>query len=617
MLAWLRKIPVGVAMVLLAAAIHLGTILPHWHDVPLAADTAIGSSDPDPWLRLSIVRDWLTGGSWYDHTIARSNAPFGGIASPWTRPLDVVIAGLVKLQPRSVDLDTRLVRAAMLVPWVFMLLLMAGMVRAVGVLTPIPIAQAIGVALTAAIPLMWNYFSLAYADHHSMLAALFVWVVGELLRPPSHRGMLISGVLLGVMLWVSPEALALIGMIYAWYGLAWLRGDHLAMRYLPTLTSSVAMTTLIAVMIERPVVGWLTPVYDSVSVVYVFILAGAMLIAWALRFLNSETVRTRLAMAVVSLVWLVVMVWCVYPLAFKGPLAEADPYIFTDFLPSIHEAQTEFLKNWVLVISMLMQPALALYLCVESLRRRNGWLVREMAEKLSFFYGFVLLLFLVQVRWNYYLYPLVVLVIVPWLVTLFSPEHPFTRNRWPATWVARYSPHRQMMYRIPIMLAVFFLPIGVAAVVPDDATPAQKQFYACSESARKFIQGGHLARLGHGKPLILFAHTNWGGEILFWTPHRIIASNYHREGVGIKYLWEADAITDAQALRIYLAKRRVDAVITCSTGDPPEGSLLHALQQGQKPPAWLTRVAWETQAEDSNNSSSTDAVPGIFLARRR
>jgi len=49
---------------------------------------------PIPWLRLTLVRDLLRTEQWHDHTVSRSNAPIGGITSPWTRPLDAVIIAL-------------------------------------------------------------------------------------------------------------------------------------------------------------------------------------------------------------------------------------------------------------------------------------------------------------------------------------------------------------------------------------------------------------------------------------------------------------------------------------------------------------------------------------------
>jgi len=607
-----------VLVVALIAIPHLITILLRWHDVPLPPDTTIGSADPDPWLRLAIVRDWLSGGGWYNHVIARSNAPWGGIASPWTRPLDVVIAFFVQLQPDTVDLNTRLIRAAMLVPWVFMTWLLAGIVRAVKTVCPIPSALFMAVTLAVCAPLMWNYFSFAYSDHHSFLAAAFVWAIGSVLHPkPSARLMVGTGMLLGLMLWISPEALALIGMIYLWYGLQWLSGDDDAGRHLSILATSTALMSAAAVMIERPPHAWLVPVYDSISVVYVFILTTTALLVWALHLINPPGLRPRVALAMVGGLLLAMALWSAYPLAFKGPLVEADPYIFTDFLPNISEAQPVFHKDWILVIALLLQPLIALVLCGIAIVRRDCCLTPSVALKLGFFYVLVGVLFLCQIRWCYYFYPLVALVLAPWLGALFSPEHPGAYGRWPARMIQRLSPHRQTLYRLPIITAVFTLPLLIALVVPDRDSINEKRFQACSESVRKLMYGGKLNALDHGKPLIFFTHTNYGGEMLFWTPHRIVASNYHREGTGIEYLWEAQKITDLKKLRAYFAQRHIDALMLCPSPEPLKGSALQAIWQGTATPPWLTRVPFPTHETNAHGEPVTNAKPAVFLVDHR
>ena len=117
-------LPRRVSPVMLAAlAFVLGHLLlsvRYWYALPVLDGVAIGPADPDPWLRLTLVRDWLLSGDWYNHAVARTNAPIGGVLTPWTRPLDLVIAMLSALQPDTVELSLRLMRAALLLPWIWM-----------------------------------------------------------------------------------------------------------------------------------------------------------------------------------------------------------------------------------------------------------------------------------------------------------------------------------------------------------------------------------------------------------------------------------------------------------------------------------------------------------------
>jgi len=110
----------GMLAWMLVALPHLIFVLSRWDMIPLHEGLPIGPTDPDPWLRLTLVRDWLLGGSWYSHAVSHTNTPWGGITSPWTRPLDGIIAGLVHLQPESVELNLRLMRAALMLPFLWM-----------------------------------------------------------------------------------------------------------------------------------------------------------------------------------------------------------------------------------------------------------------------------------------------------------------------------------------------------------------------------------------------------------------------------------------------------------------------------------------------------------------
>ncbi len=222
-----QRVPLAVLAFALIAVPHLLFVISKWHAVPLHDGLPVGPSDPDPWLRLTLVRDWLMGGSWYDHSVSHSNAPWGGITSPWTRPLDVVIATLVRLQPDSVDMNLRLMRAALMLPWIWMMLLIVGVYRLVRLSSAAPSSTLMASVLIAAMPLTWNYFGIGNADHHAPLAVLFIWALHGLLRDaPKRRHIIASGLLLALQLWVSFEALILIGAIYVWYGVHWLRGHR-------------------------------------------------------------------------------------------------------------------------------------------------------------------------------------------------------------------------------------------------------------------------------------------------------------------------------------------------------------------------------------------------------
>ncbi|HYD17702.1 MAG TPA: hypothetical protein VEF76_04400, partial [Patescibacteria group bacterium] len=44
-----------------------------------ALSAPLGPSNPDVWLRLAQLRQWLAGGDFFDHAIRNTNAPLGGV----------------------------------------------------------------------------------------------------------------------------------------------------------------------------------------------------------------------------------------------------------------------------------------------------------------------------------------------------------------------------------------------------------------------------------------------------------------------------------------------------------------------------------------------------------
>jgi hypothetical protein len=616
-----QRIPLAVLAFALIALPHLIFVISKWHAVPLHDGLPVGPSDPDPWLRLTIVRDWLMGGSWYDHSVAHSNAPWGGITSPWTRPLDVVIAMLVHFQPDSVELNLRLMRAALLLPWIWMMLLLVGVYRLVRISTIVPCSTLMASVLIASMPLTWNYFGIGNADHHAPLAVLFIWALHGLMREaPKRRHIIVSGLLLALQLWVSFEALILIGAMYLWYGVHWLRGNRESATTLALLATSIALGSAIAVMIEHPSTQWLVPIYDAISIVYVVILMLAALLAWALMLAPRMALPSRVIVGGMGSFLVIGAIASIYPLALYGPMAMADPFIISDFLPRITEAKPAYSNGTLYTLAVLIQPLVALWLCIAAwLNPSRSFYTKDRALKLGCLVAFALILYINQQRWSYYLLPLVAATLAPILGALFTPEHPSMQGRWPARPLFGLSANQQMVRRLPIILLLVGLPIALLAGHAayenrESAKLANDQMAAresCYLSARALIYSGALATVDGLTDANLLAPTDLGAEIMFFTPHHIVASNYHREGPGIAYVWGADKLTDEKALRAHLAKRRINAILICPKVDPEKDSLLQAYVHGKPLPRWLKKINYVLPARPKSPTDQAQKNPPI------
>ena len=327
--------------------------------------------------------------------------------------------------------------------------------------------------------------------------------------------------------------------------------------------------------------------------VHPFVLSLVALASWALHLLSSNlrTLHHRLMAACIAIGAIIAIIGSVTPKFFLGPMAEVDAFIFSDFLPRITEAQPLFDERPFYVVAMLIQPFAALMLCAYQLRHKTLLYAAYQCWFLLFLVAMTSLLYFTQQRWYYYFYPVVAIALAPYLAALLTPAHAAVRDRWPAQALAALPEAQQFKQRAPIFAIIFILPIVLLLTLEDRSTKQSRRIDACQKEARILIQSGKLNDLANGKALTLLAPSDVGGEILFFTPHRIVASNYHREGTGLRYLRQAETSQTATELRAHLKKRTIEAILFCLDATTPKESYLLQLQEGKQPlPSWLKRM---------------------------
>jgi len=144
----------------------------------------------------------------------------------------------------------------------------------------------------------------------------------------------------------------------------------------------------------------------------------------------------------------------------------------------------------------------------------------------------------------------------------------------------------------------------------------------CYDRLRIAVRSGALHRIHNNDSLSILAPTDLGIEILFFTNHRIVASNYHREGDAIEYVWGANKITNKTALREYLDKRGIEMLLICPELEYPSNSVLQGIATGDAPPEWLEPVdislpPTSTQAKEEEHSSPSllQATPRFLFVK--
>jgi hypothetical protein len=561
----------------LTSCIHTIDVL-HFPDLKIP----LGPPNPDVWVRLSEVRQWLTGGGFYNHDIPHTNAPFGGISTPWTRPVDMLLAFLYYcFTPHSISPTLRLLFASAWMAPMLCLIAVATMARTVRRHFELSTHARIATVLLMIFnPYLGDYFSPGDADHHGFMSTLWCGVLCLItIENMSLAAAFGAGALLGGITWVSPEGLMLAAPVYALLGIeALFRPQKMISVAQVTLGAAVAVS--IGLVIERSPQELLHPYYDTLSIVQVLLLWLCAAAAGVLALLYDKGIAMKARIDAVAAGALAIggTMYAIYPKFFGGPMVEVDPFIFTNFLPNVTEAQPLFKSPWPDVINGLTEPVLAAALLVMCFWR--SW--RQMRPEKRRYFGllavllvYTMALTLFQIRWQYYVQPIAIILCAALLpgvamATTFGLKRPPPRQ-----W-------RQYLW----MVVIFGAMNAADRVVPVINRGPQ---VLCMNEIRYVLQTQQLPKLIGDNDQIVYMPENAGGDALFFSPYRIIASNYHREGQGLQDAHNlSTSKTEAEAYAV-LHKRQVQAMLYCPV-NYAKNAWLRTVAEGGKYPPWMTPV---------------------------
>jgi hypothetical protein len=524
---------------------------------------------------------WQTG-LWYDSIIERSNAPYGEQLH-WTRPMDVLL--LVGALPAAYFLgfpsalfwwgtifSPALLFASLLVlPWAVRPLLTKDGPR----LAILFMVCQLGVLAS---------FQPARPDHHSLLAFLFVLALGFALRLILHplRRSLCYGaaVVFALSLWVSIESTFVIATAFAALGWLWVRreGDFLLKAL--HLSWATFLFTCVALLAERPWSELGALEFDRLSLVHgglLGLLAAAGTVARRLSLSRGAGLlagrRGRLAFALAGGAAVVIGATTVFPGLHQGPLADVDPRIIPIWLQHVQEIQP-LLSDWSFSVPLLGAAAVCLpILAIWSVRRTDaaGWA----------YVGSSILLFVAlsfyQVRWAMYaqilLAPALAEIVARHLVRPSDPG---------------YTRHKAMMNAALIggcCYALMFSGLLLQCLAGSDAPPEPYSRADLKRVCEYFVTTPRW----QDRTCRILTHMDLGSEILYRTPHEVIATPHHRNAGGLldtHAILTAPSFADALPL---LHRRNIDLILiprpketipssasptlyqTLLTGDAPDG----------------------------------------------
>ncbi|HEX6112419.1 MAG TPA: hypothetical protein VFZ10_08930 [Geminicoccaceae bacterium] len=613
-LGWLVAIPLG-CLVLMQALLALTGIVP-------ILDGAL--ADSDAYMRLARVLQLHDSGAWFDPREPRVNPPEGHVQH-WTRPLDaLLLAGAWLLQPflgfeRALHLWGVLISPALLA----LALVAVGWAAAPALDRD---ARVLACLALLTQPIVLAYTSLGRPDHHSLLLLMAVILIGLTARlaaaPQDRRAAHFAGAIAALSIWVSPEAMTFVAVSLATLGLFWLSGTQgLAGSHRAYLMTTAAVLAL-GLVLERGPDGLLAVESDRLSIVHVvlFALIAAFWIAVGrgggtsgLRAGSTATARQypdaaasgstptfpttfaplvirRLLVALIGLGGIAAVMLLCFPDLRYGPLGTVDPLYARIRLHNIVEIQPLVPADWlssgrlgealsrlikVVGIALFAVPFLAVLLIRSTGRAWRFWATIALA-----LLAFLPLAFY-QVRWAGYA--------EAFLVWPYAAGIAWALRRLTST-----AGRASGLLRPLVVLAALLWPLLLAQALP-------RQEIETAQRACPLDRLAPVLNRAAPAPRTLLAFTDYGSELLYRTPHRVLSIPNHRPQPGFAATYRILTATDEPTARAELTRFEVDWILLCPSATEralfavpgvARPTLYQRLVAGDAPP-WLRPLPLE------------------------
>jgi hypothetical protein len=566
---------------------------------------------PDDYMRLARVVELHDNGEWYADRFTRSNVPYGQILH-WTRPLDALL--LAGAAPLSLVLGFRPALhwwGVAISPLFHLLTLLALMWAARPLLGSAALVYA-GILSLGQVGLVF-FFLPGRPDHHGLLYFLFALLLGfgvRLMGPSAEvRSAGAAGLVAALAIWTSIESLMPVGYLAAVMALFWIAARGSLARKGLWFSGALLAGLAVALVLERPPTGLGTEAHDRLSVVHLLLAALALAFWLGMTVLGGAGRGRRATLACAGAAAAIGALWLIYPKFFGGPQVDVDPrnvarwsgLMLADIRPlAWPEDPLGSLRRVLVYLGPVLPalPAAAFFALRRPAPERSGWAL--IALGLALFAP--LAVFGPEGRrWAAYTE---ILLVPPYAMLLFLLLERLGIERIAAPGAGGSRP-RGAAARAAVSLASVFVVVAfatgfplLAGLVPLPAAAASgpgKGARECTSVAiAAYLEDAAAFR---GQTLRILALPHLGAELLYRSPHQVVATGFHGDSSLIDvYDFYAD-VGDATARRI-ATERGIDLVFTCpfsnervlyarADGAP---TLYDRLGDGDAPP-WLHEVA--------------------------
>lgn len=342
---------------------------------------ALTFADPDDYLRLLQVRDWLDGQGWRDVAQHRIN-PDASAPMHWSRLVDLPIAGVIALSEPFAGREGAARLAGVVVPALSLGVIMAQVAMITGRLVGVAWAP-LGAAIAALSSLVHQQTAPMRVDHHAWQIIAALLALQALLddRRPLRSGAA-AGAACALWIHVSVEGAPMTAAMGALLGLRWAVAPtefgRLASFAVALFAASVALA-----MVNGGLPALVATHCDQVSAPYLVAL-GALAALSAVAALRREALARVGAVARVGLGAAAVAAagaayLAVGPRCIAGPMDMIDPLLRENWLDRVAESMSAFERTTayaiveLLPISVGVAGAVAALAGAATARERRSW----------------------------------------------------------------------------------------------------------------------------------------------------------------------------------------------------------------------------------------------------
>ncbi|HEX8166019.1 MAG TPA: hypothetical protein VF601_09560 [Beijerinckiaceae bacterium] len=563
----------------LAVALALGLYALHHAGEAGAVLGELALPDTDDAMRLTGIRDLLSGQGWFDTTQHRYLPPDGG-SMHWSRLVDAPIAMLVLVFKAlfGPTMGERL--AVFLWPPLLFAAYVGAAAFAAGRLfgTATAPCAALGVGL---VHMALAMFAPGRIDHHNVQMLLVLGMAAAAASPGRSVGpALAGGGCAALSLAVGVETLPLIAAAGLVHGAVWILDGAPARVRLQGFAGALAGGAVLLFAVQTSPSLWTTPACDMLSAPWLALAAGGLAAALALTSSPGlDTRPRRLAAAAGAALVLLGGFASLYP-GCLDPYGGLPPLVREHWLAAVGETMSigtslSALPRFTLGTLGPLLAAAAVATAAGLAGPRADLPERRSLLILAAFLWTGLLTACLQIRAVG-----VGSAALP-LVIGFALARAMRAGEEASSRAARLRLAAAALVVGPLWVAAY--DAGRALLVRGAAPP---DVYAGSLSCRRPADVAALAGLAPG---LVLAPTDLGPALLLHTVHSIVAAPYHRNVAGLEAAIVAFRGPEGD-LRAMVERHRADYVVLCrALVEAPEGSFVRDLTDRRAAP-WLDRI---------------------------